>query len=154
MHRFGIPLFLVGLTLLTGCDAAPSLIGTWDGEMPEGQAVKTAKGDFRVNLVLELRADHSFNATITNAKLDGTWEQQGQQVVLHLGKATVNGQDLEALKKRLAPMMPMLPAVKRAELEAYDPSKPWNLDIRDGGKNLYLPSRAEGMTPFIFHKAM
>ncbi len=138
---------------LTGCAETTSLVGTWNGEMPENQSIKTPKGEFRANIVLELKADHSFHATTMTATLDGKWDSTTTELVLHPAKGTLNGKDLGEMKAKLGPMLEMIPPAQRAALEAYDPDKPWKLDIRNGGKNLFLPSRGEGLSPFTFRKS-
>lgn len=141
------------LTLLGGCESTPSLIGTWDGELPEGQTIKTPKGEVRPNLVLQLKADQTFHASVTIATLDGHWERQGMKLILHADKATINGEDVGALKKKMEPYLDMMPPNERAALDAYDPAKPWTLDIQNQGRNLYLPTRGKEIGSFVFHKA-
>jgi len=139
--------------LLVGCDAAPNLVGTWNGEMPENETIKTSKGEFQTNIVLTIRPDHTFHASTMTAVLDGTWDAAPNQLTLHPQKAMINGRDISEVKAKLEPIMRMLPPAQRGALEAYDPSKPWVLEIRNGGKNLFLPSRGEGVSSFTFRKA-
>ncbi len=141
---------LLALGLLMGCAGEPTLIGTWNGEMPENEAIHTGKGDVRANLVLDLRATHTFHASVLTASIDGTWESTSAQLVLHPQKATVNGKDYEDFR----PFLTFMPKEQRAAMEAYDPTKAWTLEIKNGGSTLYLPSKAKGMTSFTFRKAM
>lgn len=143
-----LPLFVLGL--LFGCAGEPTLIGTWNGEMPENEAIHTGKGDLRTNLVLDLKASHTFHATALTASIDGTWETTPNSLILHPQKAMVNGKDYEDFR----PLLTFMSKEQRATIEAYDPSKAWTLEIKDGGTTLYLPSKAKGMSSFTFRKAM
>lgn len=94
------PLAVLTVFLL-GCDAKKeSIVGKWAGSViikrpstgkPDLDKVFAKADQTPVPYTLDLRADKTYTETVRKDKIDGTWVEEGREVILT--PKTVNGDD-------------------------------------------------------------
>lgn len=94
MKWHGVALVAVGLSVLAGCGeivaraAHPNIVGHWEGRArlkPEEkqEPFSNLANGFAASCTLDLTDDHKFHLMAVVIPIDGTWEQKGDEVLLH-----------------------------------------------------------------------
>lgn len=153
MSRAWIAFLALAMLLIAGCDGRVNVVGTWNGEIVPGTG-NAIPPEMRPNMVLTFNQDGSYKATLLTAEMSGKWTlEDNSTVVLKPERTTVNGQDFAQFKESVKPMLAMAPATLRAQLDAFEPTREWRLQVQKEGSVLYLPAPVEQAPAFTFKRS-